>query len=939
MKLRNIFGIVSLLLLSLLANAQKYNLNDPIPFDPEFKIGVLPNGIRYMIRANKQPVGRANFYIIYSVGSIQEEANQSGLAHFIEHLAFGSNPQCPKTRWIDYFKLQGLKMGQDINASTGIERTIYKLCNVPTGKQGVVDSVMVFLQNISNCFVFDSLQIERERKVIREEWRSGEDFQSRIDRQLRPIIFKDSKYATCETIGDTAVMNHLKISDLISYYQIWYRPDHATILAIGDFDTATLVSKIRQTFSNVSPSEGRSPKISYLVPDNNQPLVGIVYDAEATSTNINISYKQSSPKIYTLEYLRNKFIERLIEDMVKLRLYELSNGNNPPFQSAGSSFSIYYNGSPSMNSFAFTAKAINNDAMKGLSAILAESERIGRYGFTATELERAKSTITRGQESGLVDHNNWPNSELYYPAYHFLVKGEPSAGFDFNYNFQKEILPQITIADVNERFNSYVHDKNMVVTISGPKKEGVKIPSEQEIRDAIVAIKKTKLSAYHDMDVDKKLFDRNPKPGTIREAKENPDMATTEWVLANGMRVVLKTTHFVVDEIKYEGSSIGGLSQVDDKDYISASYLSKVVSTMGLGTISNTDMVKILNGKTAAASVYLTDNYDIVSGSCSPKDFETCLQLINLRFTKPRWDEDAFATFMEKEEARYLNVQTNAGTAFNDSIRYLLSNRHYRARPINSEVLKEVSFKKIKTIYLDRFRDPGNFTFLFVGNISPADAKPMVEKYLASLPAAKRKEVYKDNNVRPPTGKVCIDFEKESITPRTSVYINYTNSSPYTLHDLVYNDLLTQVLQDECTATLRGKKAGVYGVNVSKSVKRLPESTFSVTIAFSTDPAKADELRKLAHAEVARLIEQGPSQTKLNRCVQNLLNDRPNQLKSNFFWLNIALTEYYLNNVDVVKDYESILKSATPTLLKEHAQKVWAGSNVVEVIMRSKAPQ
>jgi zinc protease len=911
---------------------QEYDLRKMPPLDPNVKTGVLENGMHYFIRVNKMPEKRGEFYIAHNVGAILEDDNQNGLAHFTEHMAFNGTDNFPKKGILDYLATIGVKFGTNVNASTGLERTVYNLSNVPFLREGIVDTALMILHDWSGYISFLPGEIDLERGVIREEWRMYGSAGERMGNELAPVIYKGSKYALRNVIGDTAVINHFKYETIKNFYKKWYRPDLQAIVVVGDFDETMMEARIKKVFGEIPKVQNPTPKEEYELPDNAEPLIGTATDKEATSTVVSVYYKHDATKDSdkNLGYMRRQLIRGLINSMFGQRMSERANKENPPFLFARCYYGQY---TRTKDAFIGMAQAANNESIKALTALLTEMERMNRYGFTPPEFERAKADMMRNYESRYMERDKRKNRELVSANVSYFLTNNPNPGIEFEYAFAQSMLPGLSLDEVNIETRKYVRNDNQVVTITGPDKPGITLPSAAEIKTVLDTYKSAKIEPYVDALAGKNLMEQDPKPGKVVKISANTTFGTTEWVLSNGMRIIFKPTEFKEDELMMRGYSSGGTSLLKEDLIHSADLFSDAVAQMGIAGFSRTDLNKMMAGKRASVSLGLTDDQDLISARTSPKDLETALQLIHLSFTNPRWDATDYKTWMEKVKSNYINAASEPRTAMNDTIAVMMSNHNPRAVPLSYKVLDEVSLEKIQTIYHERFADPGNFTLLFVGKINPEQTQPLFEKYLASLPTVNRTETFKDDGVRPPKGKVVNDFKRENKTPRTSIFYNLNGTCNYTADDKLMGAAIRHMLELRYVQSIREDEGGAYSVRTSYSLNNYPESGFFLNVSFDTDPLKADKLVGIVQREVTNLIDNGPLETDLQKAQEYFLKQRPEDLKENTFWSSL-LFDYYFTGMDYLSGFENKVKTLNVKSVHDYARKILSGKNEVKVIMR-----
>ncbi|MEI7500336.1 MAG: insulinase family protein [Bacteroidota bacterium] len=913
-------------------SGQDYDLKQMPSLDPKVKTGVLENGMHYFIRVNKLPEKRGEFFIANNVGAILEDDNQNGLAHFTEHMAFNGTENFPKKGILDYLATIGVKFGTNVNAGTGLERTVYNLSNVPLLREGIIDTALMILHDWSGYISFLPEEIDLERGVIREEWRMYGSANERMSNELAPIIYKGSKYALRNVIGDTAVINNFKYETITNFYKKWYRPDLQAIVVVGDFDENVMEAKIKTLFSPIPKVQNPAPKEEYGLPDNIEPIIGTATDKEATATVVNVYYKHDAIKDSdkNLGYMRTQLIRGLINNMFAQRMSELANKENPPFIYARSYYGQY---TRTKDAFTGMAQAANNQSIKALTALLTEMERMNRYGFTAPEFERAKADLMRNYESRYMERDKRKNRELVSANVSYFLSNNPNPGIEFEYKFVLSMLPGISLDEVNKETRKYVRNDNQVIAITGPDKTGISLPSTVEIKAVLDTYKNAKIDPYIDVLAGKKLIEQDPKPGKVVKTSVNQIFGTTEWILSNGMRIVFKPTDIKEDELTLRGFSAGGASLLKDELLHSADLFSDAVGQMGIGGFSRTDLNKMMAGKRVNVSLGLTNDQDFVAARTSPKDLETALQLIHLYFTNPRWDATDYKTWMEKVKSNYVNAASEPRTAMSDTIAVMMSNHNPRAVPLSYKLLDEVSLEKIQTIYSERFADPGNFTFVFVGKINPEMTKPLFEKYLASLPGNKRSETSKDDGIRPPAGKVTNDFKRENITPRTSIFVNLNGTCNYSADDKLLGAAIRHILELRYVQSIREDEGGAYSVRTSYTLNNFPVTRFLLNVSFDTDPAKADKLLGIVHREVGKLIDNGPTETDLLKAKEYFLKQRPEDLKENTFWSTI-LSDYYFYGMDYFSGFENKVKALDVKSVHDYVKKTLTQGNEVQVIMR-----
>ncbi|MCX6281662.1 MAG: insulinase family protein [Bacteroidetes bacterium] len=925
--------IVALMLTwTISVQAQNYNLKDMPPLDPKVRAGVLANGMHYFIRANSLPEKRGEFYIANNIGAIQENDDQNGLAHFTEHMSFNGTGHFPKKGILDYLATIGVKFGTNVNASTGLEQTVFNLSNVPLTRETITDSCLLILRDWAHYVAFEDTEIDLERGVILEEWRMYGSASERMSNKLAPVIYKGSKYADRNVIGDTAVIKHFKYQTIKDFYHTWYRPDLQAIIIVGDFDVNRVEAKIKEIFSEIPIIANAKPKVLFPLADNQEPLIGTATDKEATNTMVTLTYKHDAipDAEKNLGYMRTQLVRTFVNVMLSMRLMELARNENPPFMFARGSYSRY---TSTRDAFNCMAQAKENNSLKALSALVTEVQRMKLYGFNPGEYDRAKAEFMRSLESRYMDRDKRKNRELVRPITSFFLTNSPNPGIDYEYAFDKAEITGISLEEINAVAKSFVTDNNMIVTITGPEKEGITLPAVTEIGSAMTAALGAKITPYVDNIAGKKLIEKEPSPGKVTSTASNPLFGTTEWTLSNGMKVIFKPTDIKEDELNITGWAEGGASALKDEDLLAADVMGDALSAMGLGSFSRNDLTKLLAGKRAGVSFMISDEQDMVSARTSPKDLETALQLMYLSFTSPRWNETDYKTWYDKLKESLINADAEPRKAFSDTIEVMVASHNKRVQPVTYKSLDKISFDLLQKVFKQRFSDPGNFTLLFTGKVNPEAVKPLVEKYLASLPNVAQKDSYVDRGIRPPKGHAKRDFQRKSTTPRTSIYVNFNGKCDYTADSRLLGAAMRHILELRYIERIREDEGGAYSVRVTFNTAKLPDPSFSFIVTFETDPLKADKLIGIVHAEVEKILKNGPADADLQKFKEYALKQRPEDMKENNWW-NSIVQEYYTNKLDYLSGYETKVKALNTKAVQDFAKKALGQDNVVEVLMR-----
>jgi zinc protease len=929
--------ITYLLFLSFSVTAQTPTLQ-ALPMDPKVKYGKLPNGLTYYIRANKLPKERADFYIVQNVGAILENDNQNGLAHFLEHMAFNGTKHYPGKGILNYFEKIGVKFGTNINAYTGLDETVYMLKDVPTYRSGIIDSALLVLHDWSNCLLLEGSEIDAERGVIREEWRTRNSGESRMWKESNKLKYPNSQYAKRDVIGDTAIINNFAYQTLRDYYAQWYRPDQQAVVIVGDFDAAKIEANLKSTFSDIPKKENPSERIVYTIQDNDQPIIAIVKDKEARTTRIELEYKHDKMPTevrLSMNGYTTHVINSLISIILDERFEEICQQADAPFVRGGGEYGELIK---SKDAFQMMAIPKVGQELKGLDALLLEAEKIKRFGFTNAELERAKASLTKQIENAYNERDNQKNGIYIREYMENFLNQETMPGIEWEYQTIKMILPQINLEMVNQLAKSYVTDKNLIVSVMAPDKVDVKIPTAEQITQAIDAAKKAELKPKAEESINKPLLSKIPSAGKINKISKNESLGTTEWLLSNGVKVVFKTTDFKKDEIILTAFSQGGISKIQNiSDLPSAELAAKIVEANGLGNYSDMELKKILSGKIASAGTGIDEYTEKAWGNASTSDLETMLQLLYLKFTAPRQDDNAFGALMNQYKTLLANAETDPRKTFSDSVDMVTTSHHQRTLLLNLKTLEKLNQTKALEIYKQRFANPADFTFIFVGNIDPNDEaiKKLICTYIGGFKTSSTTETFTDNNIRTPKGKVSNNFTKEMQVKKASNYVSYTAPLAYNVKNNVIAKATANILNIRYIESIREKEGGSYGVGVKCSVSDKPVQQIQLIMVFDCDPEKQTKLMSILHSEVAEIVAHGPRADDFQKVKENLLKQYTQDLAENSWWKSI-LNSYYIDGLNYVTDYKKSVEELTPDMIQSTLKEIVAAGNVLEVVMKPK---
>ncbi len=925
--------LLSLLMVVMFALNSFAQMAMPIPMDPNVRYGKLDNGMTYYIRHNEKPANRADFYIAQKVGSVLEEENQRGLAHFLEHMAFNGTTNLPGMTLRNYLQSRGVKFGENLNAYTAIDQTVYMVTNVQTDLPGLVDTCLLILHDWSSFIALEEEEIDSERGVILEEERTTGGANRRVMEQLLPKMYPGSPYGERLPIGTKEVIANFSYQELRDYYNKWYRPDLQGLIIVGDIDVDAIEARIKEMFADIPAPVNPATRTQFMIEDNEEPIVAIATDHELTSYQVMMFHKQdATPDSLKndVQYWLSQYAISLVNMMQNNRLKELTQKSNPPFVYGYSYYDDYYV-APTKD--AWTSVVYPKDAngiKEAIEAMVAETKRMQQYGFTASEYERAKADFMKTIESAYNERNNTEN-EKYVDTYldHFL-SNEPMMDIETEYNLYQQIIPNLPLEVINGIAKEIIPENNFVMTLMAPQKEGEVLPTEEELLTIYYNAMAVEVEPYAEEVFDGPIVAELPKAGKVKKEAQNEILGTTEWTLSNGMTIIYKQTTFKDDEIRMTAYSRGGLTALPQDDPYTLQNLGDIITLGGVGEFSAIDLPKVLAGKKVHVAPAIYTYSEGMNGSCSPKDLETMMQLIHLYFTAPRADQEAFESTMQRTKAMLKNMELNPNLTLSDSITKVLYNNHPLRLRMNVEDYDKVDYAKAMEMYKDRFADPNNFTFVFVGNIDVETFKPLVEQYLASLKKKNRKEDWKDVGMRVADGNYSTHYRKEMQDPKTSVYMIYDGAMEYNLYNKVYMDVLSDVLDIVYTKTIREEQGGTYGVGVMGTTTNKPNDSFMFYTVFDTNDEVYLTLMDIAKAGLKDLAENGPRQEDLSKVLENKLKKRTEELQENRFWTNVILTEVS-DNIDLITEYENIIKGITVESLADFAKQIVNG-NLKEIV-------
>lgn len=918
---------------AMLPSRAQINVDQPMPLDPKVKIGRLPNGLTYYIRQNKLPEKRVEMRLVVNTGSVMEDEDQLGLAHFMEHMNFNGTKRFPKNELVSYLQSIGVKFGADLNAYTGFDETVYIL-PVPTDKPELVDKGLQILEDWAHNALLDSIEIEKERGVVIEEWRLSRGADERMMKQTLPVQYQGSRYADRLPIGNKESLEHFSHAALRRFYKDWYRPDLQAIVIVGDIDINDMEQRIKETFSDIpaAPANARRRE-SFPVPDHSETLTVVAKDKETAFPSVEVMFKKDPlPETTIGDYVRYMH-RRLFTGMLNNRFRETTLRANPPFVGAGSFYGNSY--ARTKDAYQLFANTSDTGMARSLYALMEENRRVLLYGFTQAEFDLQKKQMQSFYDR-IFNEREKEESFKYVDEYvnNFLIN-EPIPGIEWEYDFVKQYLATVKLEDVNKLATQWITKDNMVVTLNAPEKEGVKIPSAEEVKAVLANVELARIEPIKEKVLATALMDASKlKPGRIISSKTDEDLGITTIKLSNGATVVLKYTNFKNDEVLFRAFSKGGHSLVKDADYYSALYAAQLVSQSGVGNFSAIDLGNMLKGKNTSLNTNISMYSEGMNGGTIPKETETLLQLIHLYFTAPRKDNEAFESYKTRQKQLYANLIANPQIYFSSEFQKLMTQNHPRGGGLpKPEDFDKIILDRSIQLYKERFANAGDFTFLFVGSFDEEALKPLLEKYIGSLPGLPKKENFKDLGVRPPAGKVDKVVEKGA-DPKSLVAMVFSAPVTYNSKEAYALNCLGEVMTIKLTEQLREEKGGVYGVSASGTINRIPYNYSSFNISFPCAPENVDTLTKAALDELRKIIRNGVSAEDLEKVKEQQKRKLEVDVKQNQFWLaSLYDALFYGTNPAEILDKQKMYDSLSSKMIQDAARKYVNPEKFIKVIL------
>ena len=935
MKLRKLFA-AAMMLVALGSMAQSM----PIENDPSVRTGKLPNGLTYYVKQNNWPEHRVNFYIAQRVGSLQEEESQRGLAHFLEHMAFNGTEHYPGNGVIDYTRSLGVEFGRDLNAYTSVDQTVYNINDVPSTRVSALDSCLLILKDWSNGLLLEGDEIDKERGVIHEEWRVRSSASQRMFERNLEKLYPGSKYGKRMPIGLMSVVDNFKYNEIRDYYHKWYRPDNQAIVVVGDIDVDRTEAKIKELFGAIpAPAADAAQVVDVEVPDNKEPIIVVDKDKEQQMNIIQVMYKTDplpNEMKSDISYMLMKYAIDMACTMLDKRLDEKSQDPDCPYMQAGAGYGnyIFAKTKDCFQLFIAPKEGKTNEAVK---AVTEEALRASQHGFTATEFARVKDDYMSNLEKQYNNRNQINNDRFGREYCAHYLNNEPYPSIEWTYQMMNMIAPNVGVEMINQLMAQMMPttDENLVVLNFNPDKEGVALPAESELMGAINAAQEAKLEAYVDNVKDEPLMTVMPKPGKIVKETENKQLGFKELILSNGAKVILKPTTFKDDEIRYKAVSKGGSSLYGPEDWANCQMFDAVIGMSGLGNFSSNELQKALAGKNANVDLSMSTTRESLSGNSTKKDLETMFQMNYLYFTSIKKDEKAVTSLLNMLETQLKNKSTVPMAIFGDSVKNTIYNHSWRERPFNAENVKDINYDRVLEIAKERTANAADFTFYFVGSFDEATIKPLIEQYIASLPAKKGQAEDFKEVTQLATGNVVNEFIQKMETPQaTAVMMWHSSLAPYTMDNDIKADITGQVLETLLLKKVREDEGAAYSPNGYAGMSMIGKKPFIQSVAsISMKPEKKDIVLNIMRESLNEIANGQVEADALQKIKEKMLKDYDTNAKSNGSWINM-LNTYNDYNLDLFNGYKEAVNKVTAADISNFVKtQLLSAKNRIEVIM------
>lgn len=906
-----------------------------LPLDAQVRTGKLENGLTYYIRKNTTRPQLADFYIAQKVGSIQETPQQRGLAHFLEHMAFNGTTHFPGKELISWCEKIGVNFGYNLNAYTSVDETVYRISDAPVTRGGVVDSCLLILHDWSNDLLLQDEEIDKERGVIHEEWRTRQDASMRMYERVLPVIYKGSKYADCWPIGNMEVVNNFKYQELRDYYEKWYRPDLQGLVIVGDIDPEEVEQKIRTLFADVPAQPDAAERIYYTIGDHTDPIVLIETDKEMPATYSYLYFARDpfpDSRKSDLSYWIHQEQVNMISSMLNERLYALQQKADAPFLGAATGETNYFI-ARAKSAFEASMGCKEGKVEDALAATYREILRAARHGFTESELARMKQEMMSRYEIAYNERNTQKNDHYSTQYVRHFLDNEPAMDIEYEYkNLARTLLPGFSLDTLNRMMKEFITPDNRAILVFGPEKEGLTYPTPKDLVELMKRVEAETIEPYEETLSNEPLVGDLPDTGKITEEKEGQAFGTTVLTLSNGMKIYIKPTDFKTDEVMMRIQRKGGNSLYPDEDALNWRCAIGMIQEGGLGNYSKTDLMKKLSGKQAWANAWMSTHHDGIQGGCVPRDFETMMQLTYLIFTSPRTDPEASKAWRMRTKEQIRNEKMHPLSVFHDSIRSTMYGYNERIRRINEEEIDRIDYDRCMEIYQNTYADASDYSVRIVGNVNIDSIRPLLVKYLGALPSLYTQDTWKETSQKERNGLITNHFTHKQEIPAARVFITYHEKMEYTFRNFLRMSMLRQVLNMEYMDKVREEEGGTYGVQVNGWQSYEPYPIGKFQIMYETAPEKESKLTPILYNEIERFQREGPDPEKLAKAKEFMLKHHINEQRENSYW-DAKISDLNEYNMDTHTEYEELIRSVTADELRTFAEKLFGQKNRMEVIM------
>jgi zinc protease len=918
---------ITLLLTAVLLSLSAFTQS--LPLDTAIHVGKLPNGFTYIIRRNIEPANRVQLYLVNKVGSVLEDEDQRGLAHFMEHMSFNGTTHYPKNDLVHYLQKSGVRFGADLNAYTSFDETVYQL-PIPTDDTAILRNGLQIMRDWAGNATLEVSEINDERGVVLEEKRLGKGAEERMMNNAYPVILNNSRYAERIPIGTDTVLNNFQRPAILRFYKDWYRPDLQALIVVGDINVDSMILRIKAMFSDLKNPENERPRIKYDIPLDGKNQFIAVTDKEFPYTVLEVFIKRKSMPQGTKEEYIESIKRGVFNQMLSGRLAELSQKPNPPFIQAGADAGKFLGNLDAFSTFIVAKPGQLQNSFVSVWALIQQAKQ---FGFTQPEFERAKVSIISSLESAVREKDKRNSSDLVQEYTRYFLVNEPSPGIEEELQMTRDYLGVATLAEINAISSKYISDSNRDILIMAPQKDSASLPNEASVNGWLATVAKMQLVPYADQFKSQALITGQLAAGKVVSENKVAKLGLTTLTLSNGVKVILKPTDFKNDEIRFEAFSPGGTSLYSDADFQSASASADLIDNMGIAQFTPTDLEKLLSGKKLSVDPYISERSEGITGSSTPKDLETALQLVYLYFTSPRKDTALFNNFIEQSTSEIANRYSDPKNVYADTVAGVLGDYNVRRTGPSLKKLQQIDLDKVMKIYRERFANAGDFTFVFDGNFNIDSLRPLLEKYLGSLPSNAQKEQARDLHIHIPPGHI-VATAKKGKDPKAIVRLVISGDYKYAPETNIQLTAVSEILQFRIIDRLREKEGGTYSPSVRVSYNKYPSNRYAYTILFTCAPENVDKLIAATKEEINKIKTEGVTDLDITKFNTEESRQYELQLKDNGFWMD-WLTRQYENgdNPELVLHYPELIKEVTTGSVKAAANLYLNERNFIKLLL------